>query len=209
MCVHRQGHLTDKRLICREWLKDWMDMNCQKMPDRTEASTGRPTWLWPASYTRRAIHKEYVRSMTERHQDWYQYDAFIKVLSLDPQFSNCKRADANSNFKCHTCLSIGQDLEYYRRHNLHGCNDNTILELEAKNEAHMLTVNSQRAVYKKHQQMARDRPDIYLSLIADGMDQNKLCCPSLTARKHLKEIHGKSLRVITRRHMHALPTITS
>lgn len=186
----RRGHVSDKRLEARSWLKDWMENNCQKMPDRTESASGRPTWLWPASYTLRAIHKEYAWHMAATDRDAYEYDAFVKLLHSEPEFSNCKRADANSNFKCYTCLDIGEKLEYYRRHNVNGIYSDVILELEAKNEAHMTTVNSQRAVYKRHQQMARDQPDMYLSIIIDGMDQSKLTCPSLSARKHLKELHG-------------------
>jgi hypothetical protein len=167
-----------------------MDTNCQKMPDRTEAATGRPTWLWPASYTRKDIHKQYVARMARNNEPAYEYDAFIKVLASDPEFSNCRRADANSNFKCHTCLSIGQALEFYRRLNTSHQYDDVIDELVAENEAHMKVVNSQRAAYKKHQQMAREQPDMYLSLIVDGMDQSKLCLPSLNGKKHLKELHG-------------------
>ena len=188
--VRREGSISDKRIMCREFLKDWMETNCQKMPDRAEAATGRPTWLWPASYTRRSIHQEYVGRMLSTCHTSYEYDAFIKILANDPEFSNCRRADSNSNFKCNICLSIAQNLEFYRRNNVAGCHDDVILELEAENTAHMDVVNSQRAVYKRNQQIARDQPDMYLSIIADGMDQTKLSCPSLSSRKHLSELHS-------------------
>lgn len=168
-----------------------MDNNCQKMPDKTEASTGRPTWLWPATYTRKSIHEEYVRDMNRKHLDAYGYDAFIKILANDPDFSNCKRADRNSNFKCDVCLKIAQDMEHYKRMNVNGVYDDILEDLKAKNTAHMRTANSQRAAFKKHQEMAREEPDKYLSLIIDGMDQSKLNLPSLSAKPHLRQKYGR------------------
>jgi hypothetical protein len=169
-----------------------MNENCQKMPDKTEASTGRPSWFWPATYSRKLIHADYLNEMTERSEEAYHYDAFIKILANDPEFSNCKRADRNSNFKCEICLEIASNLEHLRRdHKTSGGYEKEIDAEVAKISSHMNCVNSQRAMYKRHQQMARDHPDRYLSLIVDGMDQSKLNLPCVSTRSDLRQQYGQ------------------
>lgn len=141
-------------------------MHCEYDP------TDRQNLYYPACASLFLIHKEYRKAMAEKSYPHYEYVAFCKVVKRN--FPHVKKASYESMFHCDECLQLAEKLRAVRQTR----DIDQINSLEKQIDLHRAIVSLERQVYKTHQLMSRQAPDLYLTLIIDGMDQNKCVLPN-------------------------------
>lgn len=127
----------------------------------------------PGIYTKSSIYSMYRHNVTEI----YRGDEH-EVLSKSSFMSIWKNIFPNVTVtkfclvsgKCTTCHSLYERMEVFR--------DEKELEIiKSFANIHKITVEAERGCYMKKRQMAQEHPNLYMSLIIDGMSQDHCILP--------------------------------
>lgn len=151
---------------CTEWLEYWFERNCDYDP------TGKQKMYYPACVTLSLIHREYVRSATNRKVKHYEFSKFCKVVH--ERFPHVAQAKDESMFHCDTCLRLREELR-----SLTNTKDakQAVIAKQQEISRHRAVVALERRLYKEHQLLGRTMPEDVMCLIIDGMDQTTCCLP--------------------------------
>ena len=145
----------------------------EAMPHKTyggEHGNSSTIFTLPSCYAKKDIFEELVSKMEVQGMS-ISKDAFYKLWRNN--FENFKFHKSSAFAKCEECTRLKEMLMREKRAKEH-------LELEKRREAHMNEQMSRRNVYYANRILAQQRPDEFLCLIHDKMDQAKTYIPKMT-----------------------------
>ncbi|XP_052789179.1 uncharacterized protein LOC128223807 [Mya arenaria] len=156
-----QGKLSMASNSAISWLISFSKSHGDKMPNTYKIHL-------PSCMQKRAVYSLYKEEMDQ--QDTISHTHFFRLWKrFVPNVIIPKR----SRFTvCDTCHDIKSKLEKTT-------NKMERKELHQRREKHLRQQNAERSKYYKHIRKAKSQPDQYLSIILDGMDQEKTRLPHL------------------------------
>lgn len=124
-------------------------------------------------YTQKSIHKMYVLHMntlyTGNEHEPLQQRAFEELWHN--VFPNVTISDyCQVSGKCYSCHSL------YERQEVFGCEED-LKCIRKLASIHKIMIEMQRGAYIKNRQMAQESPDLFMSVIIDGMSQDHCSLP--------------------------------
>ncbi|XP_053403165.1 uncharacterized protein LOC123565917 [Mercenaria mercenaria] len=159
----RTGMLATKTYSAMVWLSSFANTYGDRLPDTSKIQL-------PMCATRLSVYEQ----MKDDHgeENTISYAHFLKIWKKNFYYIMIPRVSRFS--KCDTCILIKQKLE--------STTDKSAREeLKQRRHAHLIKQSEQRRKYYKHRSKAKNNPHKYLSIIIDGMDQNKTCLPHMVS----------------------------
>jgi hypothetical protein len=160
-----------------EW---YTSMHGEVAPEHTDADghrkSGVPTKLPPMSKI--SVYLDYVAYAAFRFPDQkiYKDRQFLRVWREREETRCITIAPLKGGFtQCDRCSEFHEKLRVTK-------NEVTRDRLMRQRRVHLYKMRTERALYYRHRQLARAFPDMYLSCIADGMDQRKTELPHMAVK---------------------------
>lgn len=125
----------------------------------------------PQAYQRQNVWEEYKRVKMLGGEPFVASSTFLKMWKS--LYKNIRLADTASSFaKCDMCERIRNKLTS-------STTLAQITEIKEQRSQHVAFQAAERGVYRRHRVKAKSKPNQYLSIIMDGMDQMKTSLPVL------------------------------
>ena len=162
----------DATMQARAILSSILNILGEAMPHRIyegEHGNSSTIFVLPSCYSKMDIFEELLSKM-EIHDISISKDAFYKLWRNN--FENFKFHKTSAFAKCEECTRLKEMLMREKR-------VKERLELEKRRELHMNEQMSRRNVYYANRILAQERPEEYLCLIHDKMDQAKTYIPKM------------------------------
>ncbi|XP_062581427.1 uncharacterized protein LOC134243211 [Saccostrea cucullata] len=146
----RVSHLSN-------FLSSLGDKQGEQMPDRAKI-------MLPTCMTQKSAYKEYA----DDHETPFSYRHFQRVWK--ERCPDMKASERSAFTECKEC-------SMFKQLKLSKLTKEQRVKLQQQKKAHLLMARIAREKYYKHSKKAADRPDKYLSIIIDNMDQAKTNLP--------------------------------
>jgi len=145
----------------------------------------------PGIYTKGSIHQIYHHHITTLYtgndHEPLELRAFESLwLSVFPNVTITKYCQVSG--KCFTCHCLYERQETFR------CEED-LRKIRKLSIIHKILIEMQRAAYKHNKNLAQERPDLYMSLIIDGMAQDHCVLPYYGG-KHQETSHKMKQKII-------------
>jgi hypothetical protein len=172
-----------------KWLTQFFELVGDKAPNRDNKVQ------LPGIYTKSSIYDIYVHHVTtlftgDEHEPLSK-SSFLEIWkNVYPNVTLTKFCQVSG--KCSTCHWLYERQEVFKSEK----------ELEAIKyfaSIHKVLIQMERSVYMRKRQLAQERPDLYMSVIIDGMSQDHCILPFL-ANKNTRSVVLKQKIVGAKQH---------
>ncbi|XP_072050017.1 uncharacterized protein [Amphiura filiformis] len=158
---HKKGVRTEKSNKAVVWLRKFASEFGDQMPDDDKTHL-------PSSMTRNDVYDRYVTDMEDMKESPCSKATFFVYWRKD-----CSRIviPAENRFaKCDECCRL-------KRAIMSESNKEKRKKLQTERDIHLQAQNAERQKYYHHIMKAKTHPQKYMSIIIDGMDQQKTAIP--------------------------------
>uniref|UniRef100_A0A8W8JJX8 DUF7869 domain-containing protein n=1 Tax=Magallana gigas TaxID=29159 RepID=A0A8W8JJX8_MAGGI len=164
---------SEKRLHAINWFGEYIAMRGENPPHIQEI------WL-PFGLRKNEVYSRYEVETEEESRDRVSYQTFLNIWK--DHFSHVKIKQSNLFTRCTTCDKLDRELHKQ-------LNPEKKRDIFIKKQEHLHRQMKEKSAYYRRKTVSRRRPDRYISLIIDGMDQSKTNIPHFKGRPS----KGKSL----------------
>lgn len=158
---------TDAAREAYLWLFNFVDLIGDNAPNRNDKIQ------LPGIYTKESIHQIYQHHVNTLYSGNEHEPLELRAFETLWQnvFPNVSiSAFCHVSGKCYSCHSL------YERQEVFTC-EADLVDIRKLATIHKILIEMQRGAYMRNRQLAQERPDLYMSLIIDGMSQDHCILP--------------------------------
>ncbi|XP_061164113.1 uncharacterized protein LOC133195610 [Saccostrea echinata] len=157
---------SEKRLHVINWFGEYIAMRGENPPHIQEI------WL-PFGLRKNEIYAGYKVDTEEENRACVSLQTFLNIWN--EHFPHVKIKQSNLFTRCTTCDKLDRELHKQ-------LNPEKKKEIFIKKQEHLHRQMKEKSAYYRRKTVSRRRPDRYISLIIDGMDQSKTNIPHFKGR---------------------------
>ena len=165
--LSRQRKKSKLYVEALHWLEEFARFYGDRMPDSGNV-------MLPYKSRKIDIYKKYKDNQTIDFLPSLSRSHFHKMWKTE--FFRLKIKKTNSFSKCNICTALERRLQKTR-------NTEAREQIKIQREQHNDRQMNERKAYYRKREMSKQRPEKYISIIIDGMDQSKTNLPHFAGRK--------------------------
>ncbi|XP_062609674.1 uncharacterized protein LOC134271502 [Saccostrea cucullata] len=176
---HRQASLAEKKMEALNWFGEYVASRGENPPHVQEI------WL-PFGLRKNEIYEAYKMEMDLDEKESVSHQTFLNIWN--DHYSHVRIKQSNLFTRCTTCDKLDRELHKQ-------LNPEKNRNILTKKQDHLHRQMKEKTAYYRRKVVSRRRPDKYLSLIIDGMDQSKTNIPHFKGRQSKEFAATRQLNV--------------